>query len=277
MATIGSVILCAQIAAAGPLPKAPKGLTIDGKPPLSRLFKLTFQDDFERGIPLADSDDTHTLFKKVSNGTGLVELSAAPARENIHSLHVRLAKAGTSNFRQELRVKSVTDELPIDGSQDYWYGEANYIPSSSSLLSESVITQWHTHDPKSGHSPVLGTRIKNGRWLITRESTDFESQDVGPVDTDQWVTWVYHVRWRRDGSGLIQIWKNGRLIVDRSGLQTAYEGEVNQPYLLVGRYTSSWKQPSNSDSDGTMQESFHDALKICTGPECDLSAVEPPP
>lgn len=258
-----------QILAA--VPEPPSNVILDDEPASSIDLSLIFHEGLEGPVLALDPKDG--TLRKVLDGAGIVEVSSTRARENSRSLHVRIQKNGSTNIRQEARIKSPTDSRPIDGSTHYWYGESVYVPSTSSLVSDSVITQWHTHDPYSGHSPVLGTRIRNGNWYVSREATSHELQQIGPVQTNRWTDWVYHVVWRTNNTGSLQVWKDGKLVTSRSNLQTTASGETNQPYLLIGRYTSSWKSGSNTDRDGTVQESWHDAMRVCVGSSCSYGDV----
>lgn len=280
MHTLKSIVLliCAAAAAAATFaatPRAPASLAIDGKPVKPSLIALLFQDGFETALPTVDSDRSHPFYRRVSNGDGITELSSTHRREGLYGLRVQLAKNGTRNFRQELRIKSVTDKRMSADSLDYWYGDSVYVPAGSSLQSDSVMTQWHTHNPNSGHSPLVGLRIRNGNWYVTRECTGTVSDLIGPVKTNEWTDWVYQIRWRTDATGLIRIWQNGTLVFERENVQTAWEGEPEQPYVLVGRYTSSWKLASNSDSGGVSQESWHDSSRICQAAGCGYQDVAP--
>lgn len=257
-------------------PKPPTMLSIDSEAPQAGSgAELQFDDGFEGSVP-ATGDGGHALYKSVTDGIGRLEKSTTHRREGSSSLRVHLTKDGTTNFRQEFRIKSPTDKKPMDGSEDYWYGESIYVPAGSSLESNSVITQWHTNNPTSGHSPVLGMRIIKGNWTVTRSATDAaDVESVGAVSPGEWTDWVYQVRWRPDNSGLIRIWMNGKQVYQRTNVQSGWDGEAEQPYLLVGRYTSSWKQSSSSDPNGTSHESWHDSLRICQGVKCAYADVAP--
>lgn len=272
--SIAVAVLCPTLVHAQ-APKPPTQLSIDSEAPPTSSADLQFNDGFEGTVP-TEGATGHPLYRVVSDGSGVVAKSTTHRREGSSSLRAQLTKDGTANFRQELRVRSPTDNQPMGGSGDYWYGESVYVPSGSSLASNSVITQWHTNNPTSGHSPVLGMRIINGNWTVTRSATDSADVDsVGPVATNQWTDWVYQVRWRPDNTGLIRVWMNGKLVYERTNVQSAWDGEADQPYLLVGRYTSAWKQSSNSDPNGTSHESWHDALRICQGAKCVYGDVAP--
>lgn len=219
----------------------------------SELAALSFDDGFEKGLPT-------DKYKISMNGKGIVDDSTAKKSEGKRSLHTRIVKKGSTNYRSEVVVKSPTDKVAMKGSPDYWFGCSIYVPSSSTLKADSVLVQWHTH-AKSGVSPVIGLRIREGKWIITREVGDRKGAELGSVSTNKWTDFVFRIRWRVDKTGLLQVWKNGKRVVDMSKIQTGWEGEAKMPYLKVGRYSASF-QYTKKVSDGEVHESFHDALRI---------------
>jgi len=245
---------------------------------------LIFDEGFETvTIPTDNNDGTHPLFRASHSATdanNLTAVSTTHAREGVKSLRTKLTRSGTTNFRQELTVKTSLSTTAMAGSSEYWEGLSVYIPSTSSLVTGSVIWQWHTWGSICC-SPVWGLRVLNGNYSLTQEGTSSNASiGLGAVATNEWIDWVIRIKWRADGTGLIQVWKNGTLVVDRLNDQTGptlVPSDINStyiPFFKFGRYTGLW-QNSGGDANGTVHESWHDAQRICYSNACVYADVAP--
>jgi len=59
---------------------------------------------------------------------------------------------------------------------------------------------------------------------------------------------VFHVKWSHKSDGILQVWKDGQLIVDKKGPNT-YNDQVG-PYFKIGVYKPDWKEnPQASNTD----------------------------
>lgn len=99
-----------------------------------------------------------------------------------------------------------------------------------------------------------------------------KSFDLGPIDADldKWTTWVIRIRWNfwKVGStnnkanwevgwydnvagspkcGLVQVWKNGKLVVDQSPIQVEANDNAG-PAFSVGLYKG-WRTQATRDAD----------------------------
>jgi hypothetical protein len=247
------------------------GLDSRCTPGLALIFNNGIEGSVD--VPLSGAN---TLYTRSVNGVGILERSSTHSREGGYSLRQRLTKNGVENYRQELRAKASTDAVTQAGSADYWMGISVYIPSSSSLT-ESVLFQWHgiLKDAQNS-SPTIGVRVKDGVWTMSREVGSRSGATMGSVAKDEWTDWVVHVRWRADKTGLIEIWKNGNLVVggaNWTNIQTGSAIDWQLPFFKFGRYSSAWKW--NNDPNGMVHESYHDSLRICNAPTCTYNDVAP--
>lgn len=102
-----------------------------------------------------------------------------------------------------------------------------------------VIMQWH-HDGRTG-SPPLALEVAAGRYLISGGWGSGEEPwevPIGPASTGVHVDWVFHVVFASDDNALIEVWQNGRKVIDayRPPAGTLYDGQGN--YLKIGYYRS---------------------------------------
>lgn len=66
------------------------------------------------------------------------------------------------------------------------------------------------------------------------------SKQVGAVGFGKWETWVFHVRFRDDEKGLIQIWRDGKSVFERSGVNGA-KGDIMR--IKWGVYVGTGNSP----------------------------------
>lgn len=228
--------------------------------------QLDFDDGFENGI---DSG----LYGSSSDGAGSLEAVTTQSREGGRSLHTRIVKSGTSNYRQEVRVKSATDSGSSAGSAFYLLGVSIYVPSSSVVGSQSVVLQWHTVEPNSGASPVIGIRLVNNQWTMTSWAAG--SANFGNITRNEWTDLVFRILWRNNSTGVLQVWKNGSQVLSKQNVQTTWEGENRMPFLKLGRYSSAWKQSGDSDPSGAVHETYHDSIRILSSDSAVWTDVAP--
>lgn len=225
--------------------------------PAAGASPVMFDDGFENGI---DPD----LYKIGADGAGTIEASTTHSREGGRSLHTRLVRSGTTNYRQEVVLKMGPDaarNTPAQGSPFYWFGISIYIPSTSRIASQSVVLQWHTIEDHSGASPVIGIRVANNQWRLTTWRAGSVSFP-GNIQTDQWTDLVFRILWRNNATGSLRVWKNGTIVSDKTNVQTTWEGENLIPYVKLGRYSSSWHQAGDPDPDGSVHETWHDSIRL---------------
>jgi Polysaccharide lyase len=139
---------------------------------------------------------------------------------------------GAASLRLEVRStdpqtsSSIRSEL-VQGSEgtgvERWYGfnifQENWVDDNAG---ESIF-QWHPDNTTGTGTASLWT--SGGRYVFQENSSGgsagSEYTDIGPIISDQWVAWVIHVKWAADRKGLIQVWKNGELMIDKTNIITA--------------------------------------------------------
>lgn len=157
-----------------------------------------------------------------------------------------------SNWRQEIRVKGNAAMNVIQ-----WYGWSVYLvaPYANDTQNE-VYAQWHVN---ANHSSTL---VNNGVWKYTnmgQPPLSGPEYNIGPIATNVWTDFVLEAIWSTTTNGLIKIWKNGVLVVDRPNVVTVDPTFVVTPYLKIGLYKSNWKTGKSTGS--TLRTVYHDCIK----------------
>ena len=122
-------------------------------------------------------------------------------------------------------------------------------------------------DPlESRRKPPLALYMRDGRYdFVIRSISDriaergvFDREDtffVGPVDSDQWVTWELSVVWATDERGAIVLKRNGEIVHEEYGKPNAYN-DLLGPIVEIGVYK--YIQAGISDE----RESYFDDIEI---------------
>lgn len=70
------------------------------------------------------------------------------------------------------------------------------------------------------------------------------------VQPGTWTAWVIHAKWSPKEDGLLQIWKDGKLVLERKGPNTyGTIGLDYTPYLKTGIYHPEW----NTAKEGRLE------------------------
>jgi hypothetical protein len=155
--------------------------------------------------------------------------------------------------RSELQIDDVGE---IGTGCDYWYGFRMYLPADWEFDHEyEVLAQWKgKRDRDLGEqskSPALALRSRGNVWYITNRWDDraVTPANHSPNETlwqedreaGVWTEWVVHARWSFRADGLLEIWKDGRQIVEKQGPNTY--NDRRGMYFKIWVYKSPWGKP----------------------------------
>ena len=74
---------------------------------------------------------------------------------------------------------------------------------------------------------------------------------IGAAVGGRWESFVYHTRYAYDATGFVELWRNGRKVVNWHSIATAYNDQPadggKPPYLKIGVYKWGWKEPADYD------------------------------
>lgn len=161
-----------------------------------------------------------------------------------------------------------------DPAFERWYGLSIFLPASYVAdPAEEQLFQWHAIDSVDldgllmANSPVA-MYTKNGRWEFGLKFGG--TYDLGPYATDAWTDWVIHIRFSHGSDGLVEAWKNGKLVVQQHG-RNNYRAERGN-FFKIGIYKYPWTQNVVSGTDS--RRLYYDEIRI--GDErSSFSAVSP--
>ncbi|MEU9574777.1 heparin lyase I family protein [Streptomyces massasporeus] len=219
--------------------------------PIGVLRTLDWEQAADRTLPATAPAN---FLKQWGTSYGATNVTG-PTRDGSHAARFELRKTDpivSSSKRAEI---SQRDEQPANAER--WYGFSINLASSWAYdTSAEIVSQWHQCDTACpGGSPPLALLTDEGRWKI-----DFRGQflDLGAYTTGVWVDWVFHVTWRTDSSGVLQVWKNGERVVNRTG--ATHDGGPRSPYFKFGIYKWDWN--TGAPSSTTQRVMYYDALRL---------------
>lgn len=154
--------------------------------------------------------------------------------------------------------------INFDVGKEYWIGISIKLGEdfrdASGFNDQGMLLQWHYrdrfHPEVRGAQPLL-LRYKDGKIHVHNEVLKKYMASVPPA-YGEWVDWVIHVKFA-DKGGIIQIWRNGKRIVDWEGDNHQTEKHEGT-YLKFGLYSYQYeKYPPQVEFTRTV---YHDELRV---------------
>lgn len=172
----------------------------------------------------------------------IVDAPDLPGKKAVRFSVVR----GPGVFRSEI-------SLPHEkGWNERWYGERVLIPREwvrDPAKPVDIVMQWHAipGDFRATY-PNVEISVGDDRWILrqsfgdpktkpTRREIKFEDR----VQPGVWTAWVIHAKWSPREDGVLQVWKDGKLVADLKGPNTyGTIGLEYTPYMKTGIYHPEW-------------------------------------
>jgi hypothetical protein len=259
MATAGGVIVLATWSGAEPS----RGATA----PPGELPR--FSQGFERpdaatwGISV---DDGHVL-PSTWPTRGPVRRVSGASREGRHKIRFAVNPRPRS-FRAEITRKTV----PV--GSDCWYGFSINVPKRWQRDHKgTILAQWHALVPrKVDNYPVLALYLIDDTWQVrmnwnvsgdTSQGPGWHQKKfpLGAARKGGWTDWVVHARWSHRSDGLLQVWQDGKRLVDYRGPNEYVD--PTGPYFKMGIYHPAWRHGDATIPPHTIPlVSYADAIRF---------------
>jgi hypothetical protein len=213
---------------------------------------------FSQNILYSESADGSTVF-----ATGVSKQTTSK-----HGIKATKCVAfnGTQSVRFELRDTDAMNNsgtraevsFPAATNVNRWYAFAIQFPCMDFEYDtdDEVLTQWHQG---GGATPALVIRTKKDSIYLRVMGKIW--LNLGRIEKDVWRSYVFHVVHSSTATGLVQIWRDGQVILNRQGQNMYPVGSTyKMPNWKLGIYKSGW-----NDSETTMTNRrvvLYDAIKM---------------
>jgi hypothetical protein len=172
----------------------------------------------------------------------------------------------------------------FDVKKEYWVGWSIYIPTDYvfDFKQNEILTQFRHRGQLCGSlggSPPNALEPRNGQWQWSARSTSdpCPSQspretliNMGPMEKGKWTDFVARFYFSSGNDGILQVWRDGTLYVDRVN-QPNYYAMSQGPTMKIGIYKWDW---DNAPSDSSSLTAYFDEVRVFEGTN-GKSAVSP--
>jgi hypothetical protein len=222
---------------------------------LGPVNAIVAQNDLRQNLLLESTFEGTNYLAGWNNNQHCCAYSVTQSSERVKGgssalkLDVRSNDPSTSGaIRSEITLESD----PLD--QERWYGFSMYLKDWLDDDAGESVFEWAPD--LSGGDPIA-LLTSGGRFTFTTNSGGSANNvytDIGPVISNQWVDFVIHVRWATDTTGLLQVWTNGNLVINRTGVKTT----SSTCYLKLGINKFGWSTQSSAVNQRVL---FFDELR----------------
>lgn len=201
-------------------------------------------DDGREGLILESDFEGSNPFRGWDNDQHCCDYSLTQSHDKFSE--------GNSSLRVDLRSTdreisgSIRSELVQDADPvgtERWYGFNIFLENWSDDNASESVFQWHPNNLTGTGTASLWT--SGGRYVYQTNAggPNSEYTDLGPIISNRWVPWVIHVKWESDNTGVMQVWKDGKLVIDKTGIQTA---PPEGTYFKLGMNKWGWLDQSSA-------------------------------
>lgn len=166
-----------------------------------------------------------------------------------------------NSYRAELALPHET------GCRERWYGARTLVPADWVIdpgKGGTIVLQWHGI-PGNWRAtfPNLQISIDGAKWRIRRNfgaaQTGTTREDIvleEPLQPGKWVAWTIHAKWSTKEDGLLRIWRDGKLVAEKTGANVYTTiGVEYTPYLKTGVYHANWNLRTEGRQNAFERES----------------------
>lgn len=191
--------------------------------------------------------------------------STSPVKNGSYAAKFVLNKTDPSIWDSKRAEVTYNAEKNGPCKSERWYGLSFFLPTSyiADPCSE-ILFQWKgvsktSLDGYSMSNPPISFLTSNGRFKLNiKYAATMNSVDLGPYSTNAWTDLVMHIKFSYEDDGLIQIWKNGTLILDRKGPNTFKDVVGN--FFKMGIYKFGWAEGYVSNT--TQRTVYFDEVRV---------------
>ncbi|MBA4192410.1 MAG: hypothetical protein C0467_30960 [Planctomycetaceae bacterium] len=231
---------------AKPVKPQPKGRALQADQVFNPRQPVRFQDSFQEEPLKLWNYSENDQYRLEAVTPDRIKVTDAPGLGQGRKAVRFAVERSPNSFRSEI-------SLPHEkGFQERWYAGRILIPEDwvfDESRGEDIVLQWHALPGDFRPTfPNLAISVRNDRWFVRQSHGDPKTQPTrsttkldDPVKRGVWVSWVIHAKWSPKEDGLLRIWRDSKLVVDRKGPNVyGTIGVEYTPYLKTGIYHPAW-------------------------------------
>ena len=206
---------------------------------------ITLVDDFDTGIlspiwttkKLPENALRH-ISSPTRTGQGAIQISVYPGAQT--------EIGGGGQFTERAEIREAPD-VRLSMGMESWYAFSFLLPSDFPIVkTRLVIARWKQsfNDPSKDRSPMVSLRYINGKLRVDvardrgKRKVFIDKMDL----LNRWVDMVFRLIPEPNKDGLLQVWKDGKLIVDYNG-PLGFRDDEDEIYFKLGLYRDHMKEP----------------------------------
>ena len=265
-----SVTYCSVTQPPPPTPGCPPAVNASLK------WYLSFDDS------LAIPKDWYFLQQPTAHNYSNVRVTS-PTRRGGGAMKSEVRDEGRGGkYRSELEE---SPRVPYPGLER-WYGFSVFLPTGFKTgPGRLVVAQDHGKPTEPGQLwelNVEGNKVKTILYSGPFEEHKI-SGDAGTVVTNKWMDFVIHARYRKDASGVFELWRDGVKKFSQNPDTGIGSTQSTLQHFQIGAYCPGWT--SNAPGNASPLICYHDEIRIAEGdnayslvaPECNGSSDPNPP
>ena len=206
---------------------------------------ITLVDDFDTGVlssiwttkKLSENALRH-ISSPTRTGQGAIEISVFPGAQT--------EIGGDGQFTERAELREAPD-VRLKIGMESWYAFSFFLPSDFPIVkTRLVIARWKQsfNNPSKDRSPMVSLRYMDGKLRVDiardrgKRKVFIDKMDL----LSRWVDMVFRLKPEPNKDGLLQVWKDGKLIVDYRG-PLGFRDDEDEIYFKLGLYRDHMKEP----------------------------------
>jgi len=170
-----------------------------------------------------------------------------PGTRIAYSLRLPATGEGRLTERAELRE---APDVRLRMGVESWYAFSFLLPADFPIVeTRLVIARWKQsfNEPSKDRSPMVSLRYIEGNLKIYVERDRGQRElYIEKIDLrNKWVDMVFHIIPKAFKGGLLQVWKNGKQIVDYKG-ELGFKDDTDEIYFKLGLYRDQMQVPKGA-------------------------------
>ena len=191
----------------------------------------------------------------MNQGDYSAKVVESPVREGKYAIRFEWRAENFKGSNVSKKASLFSGREPT-AKEERWWGFSLYLPAQGMEKDSQseILAQWH-ETPDKGEpwrNPPLTLSHNGGNlqvsWLYDRRKItppppwkwDRTTVKIGPAPKDRWIDWVWHIKWDPFGKGVLEVWMDGKKVVDARDISIGMNDERGN-YAGIGLYKYSGK------------------------------------